>query len=118
MIISSWNCQGAVSPNFRRAVNEYRRLYKIDVIALLETRVSGSQADKICKDLGFEHWLRVEAFGFSGGIWVCWNNNGFELEVLNTHPQFINCKIKPTWGSPWIVSFVYGSPNTGLRRLL
>ncbi|XP_043818255.1 uncharacterized protein LOC122725284 [Manihot esculenta] len=67
-----------VSPNFRRAVNEYRRFYKIDVIALLETPVSGSQAYKICKDLG----------------------------------------IKPTWGSPWIVSFVYGSPNTGLRRLL
>lgn len=68
MIISSWNCQGAVSPNFRREVNEYRRLYKIDVIALLETRVFGSQADKICKDLGLKHWLRVEAFGFSGGI--------------------------------------------------
>ncbi|XP_021611709.1 uncharacterized protein LOC110614474 [Manihot esculenta] len=112
------NPMRAVSPNFRRAINEYRRLYKIDVIALLETRVSGSQADKICKDLGFEHWLRVEAFSFSGGIWVCWNNNGFELKVLNTHPQFVNCRIKPTWGSPWIVSFVYGSPNTGLRRLL
>uniref|UniRef100_A0A2C9W6H0 CCHC-type domain-containing protein n=1 Tax=Manihot esculenta TaxID=3983 RepID=A0A2C9W6H0_MANES len=89
-----------------------------DPMTLLETRVSGSQADKICRDLGFKHWLRVEAFGFSEGIWVCWNNNGFELEVLNTHPQFINCRIKPTWGSPWIVSFVYGSPNTGLRHLL
>ncbi|MBA0838857.1 hypothetical protein Goarm_004645, partial [Gossypium armourianum] len=42
--------------------------HKPDIICLLETRVSGSKADKIIAKLGFQYSHRVEAIGYAGGI--------------------------------------------------
>lgn len=31
MIVITWNCQGAMSPNFLRAFVEYKKLYKTNI---------------------------------------------------------------------------------------
>ncbi|KAG8647856.1 hypothetical protein MANES_09G117801v8 [Manihot esculenta] len=88
------------------------------MLALMETHVSGSQADNICQKLKFDHWIRIETFDFSGGNWICWNDNGFVMDILATHPQIVTCKVTSFEGIPWIISFVYGSPNNALRCYL
>lgn len=65
-----WNCQGAASRAFLRALKDFVKTNKPDVIALLEPRIFGDQADKVCSSTRFDNWVRVEAVGFSGGIWV------------------------------------------------
>lgn len=117
MICLVWNCQGAASISFRRTLKNFSRMYNASIVCLLEPKVSGSQANTICSSLGFEDWVRVEAVGFSGGIWIFWNPT-VNVSVLKTHPQFVNLQVDDRRSQPWILTIVYGSPNLMLRRRL
>ncbi|KAK5770907.1 hypothetical protein PVK06_047064 [Gossypium arboreum] len=46
-----------------------------------EPRVSGRKADEVIAKIGFQYSHRVEARGFSGGIWLGWNSS-VNLEIL------------------------------------
>lgn len=67
-----WNVQGAGSRSFVSALKEIVRANKPNVIALVETHMGGSQASKIASAIVFTGHNRVDAMGFSGGIWVYW----------------------------------------------
>lgn len=94
MIINSWNCQGSCSSEFCRGFKEYKRLFKPDIFCLLEPRTSGSHANSICRRLEYDYWIRAEAVGYSGGIWILWNEAGFSLSLIETYPQFITCEVR------------------------
>lgn len=68
--------------------------------------------------MGFENWARIEAIGFSGGIWLFWNASMFIVSVLCTNSQFLHCKIDNGKDCSWFLSIVYGSPNEHLRSRL
>ncbi|XP_031098763.1 uncharacterized protein LOC116002705 [Ipomoea triloba] len=87
--------RGAASKSFKRTLSYFCRKFHPDVVCLFEPKVSGTHANRICSSFGFEDWIRVEAVGFSGGIWV-----------------------KDGLSSPWVFSAVYGSPNLPLRKKL
>ncbi|XP_073051225.1 uncharacterized protein [Primulina eburnea] len=67
--------------------------------------------------MGYFHWLRVEAVGFSGGIWIFWKEE-IHLEIISSHPQFVLARVEGIHRSPWFLSIVYGSPNGTLRKRL
>ncbi|XVF74117.1 hypothetical protein PTKIN_Ptkin13bG0034500 [Pterospermum kingtungense] len=112
-----WNCQGAASNEFLRLLRDLLRQHQPKILGLLETRVSGTHADAICRKIGFASWMRIEAVGFSGGIWVFWKEV-VELDILYTHPQFVLFKVMDGIGSHWYLTIVYGSPDGGLRKKL
>lgn len=68
-----WNVQGA--GNKVLVIRELVRINKPNVVVLVETHLSGSQAQLICDKIGFQGQKRVEAHGFSGGIWMLWDTN-------------------------------------------
>ncbi|XP_019184814.1 PREDICTED: uncharacterized protein LOC109179775 [Ipomoea nil] len=113
----SWNCQGAASASFRRILKHLLHLHKPSLICLFEPKVSGVQANDICSSFAFDEWIRVESVGYSGGIWLFWNNT-LSVEILYTHPQFISFQVTENGSSPWLMSAVYGSPNPALRKRL
>ncbi|KAA3473188.1 Endonuclease/exonuclease/phosphatase [Gossypium australe] len=47
----------------------------------METQISGLKADRVIKIIGLPYWHRVEAVGYSGGIWVLWKDN-IRVEVM------------------------------------
>lgn len=55
MKIISWNCQGAASRGFRRALLLLVHKTKADLVGLLEPRISGNTANKACKSFGFDN---------------------------------------------------------------
>ncbi|KAG8634680.1 hypothetical protein MANES_17G070550v8 [Manihot esculenta] len=116
MIIITWNCHGAASSTFRNAFQEYKRLYHPNIFCLVEPHISGEAADEVCGLLGYENWIRVEAVGFSGGIWLLWSEDGFRIELVVTDPQFITVAINFSTGEKWLFSVVYASPDIYLRR--
>lgn len=117
MISLFWNCQGAASKAFKRTLKQFCRDHSPSLVCLLEPKVSGSHANKICKDLDFDEWIRVEAVGFSGGIWILWKDT-LSISILNTHPQYVNLQVQEPNATPWLLSVVYGSPYASLRRKL
>lgn len=112
-----WNCQGANSREMNRIIKEMIIKFRPSILGLLEPRVSGSHADDICNKMGYENWLRVEAVGFSGGIWIFWKDN-LHLEIVQSHPQFVILRVKKDTATPWFLSIVYGSPDSTLRKRL
>ncbi|KAL8158938.1 LOW QUALITY PROTEIN: hypothetical protein V2J09_000475 [Rumex salicifolius] len=59
----------------------------------METQVSGTAANQVCNGFKFKQHVRVEAVGFSGGIWLLWNKENVNLQVLTVHDHFIHTRI-------------------------
>lgn len=51
------------------------------VISLLELEISVEVDDGVCKKLRQSEWIRSEAVGFNGGIWLLWNQTEINLKV-------------------------------------
>ncbi|MBA0799755.1 hypothetical protein Gohar_010249, partial [Gossypium harknessii] len=55
--------------------------------------ISGIQVDGVIAKLGFPNSFQIEANGFSGGVWVVWNEN-ILIDILELHPQMIYMRFK------------------------
>ncbi|XLR28013.1 hypothetical protein S83_055913 [Arachis hypogaea] len=111
MNIITWNCRGVGSKGFPRLVKDLCGPYHSNILCLLETRISGTKATNIARKFGFSSWHLVEGVGFSGGIWVLWNDTFWCIEVLESHRQFVYLRIAYQNELPWFLTIVYGSPN-------
>lgn len=111
----AWNCQGVGNRSSRLELKEVVKKHSVDMVALLEPKMSGVGADKIINGCGFTDWVRVEAEGFSGGIWVLWTNSTLDVEIIESQAQFIHLKI---WNKEWYLTFFYGSPCEAAQPLL
>ncbi|KAL4377188.1 hypothetical protein GQ457_02G028540 [Hibiscus cannabinus] len=63
-----WNCQGAASATFCRHFKSFCQENHPCVVALFEPCLSGSIADRVVSQLVFPNLVKVEAYGFSGGV--------------------------------------------------
>ncbi|KAI9076002.1 hypothetical protein K1719_042018 [Acacia pycnantha] len=89
--------------------------YKLDMVVILEPRVSGMQANRIIKNWGFKHSIRREAEGFSGGIWLLWELDDLIVDVRLMEDQFIHCCLR-LGGKQMFFTAVYASPNESRRQ--
>ncbi|XP_019184862.1 PREDICTED: uncharacterized protein LOC109179839 [Ipomoea nil] len=112
-----WNCQGAGGKPFLRALKFLLKSHRPKILGLFEPKVSGDHENSIYKKLGFSDWIRVEAVGLSGGIWIFWETP-LRVTVSYTHPQFVLLQVKESNQHPWWFAAVYGSPTHHLRRRL
>ncbi|KAI9110616.1 hypothetical protein K1719_018482 [Acacia pycnantha] len=112
-----WNSRGAASKGFAAVVKDMKSRHKLDLVVILEPRVSGIQASRIIKNWGFRHSVRMEAEGFSGGIWIVWQRDDLNMAVITKDEQFIHCKIGLD-GEEMLFSAVYASPCEQKRRRL
>ncbi|XP_028775146.1 uncharacterized protein LOC114732008 [Neltuma alba] len=112
-----WNSKGATSKGFVAALKSLKSSYRLDVVAILEPRVSGVVADRIIRSWGFRNSRRVEAEGFSGGIWLLWDSDEVQVENVVKDEQFIHCKVRDGEEECLLIA-VYGSPNEQKRQHL
>ena len=74
-MICVWNVRGTGKKGFSRNIANIRGMHKFEILAVLEPRISGSKALRVINQLGFSNHFVVDAEGFSGGIWLLWNEN-------------------------------------------
>ncbi|KAL7216100.1 hypothetical protein ACSBR1_028109 [Camellia fascicularis] len=110
MKVLLWNYRGAASPHFRRhfftLVNEYHP----QLVILTETRVGGTRGKTLSENLGFSNVHISDPIGFSGGIWLLWNDLQIDCEVLLTTEQEIHAWIKILWDNLMLLSTTHSSP--------
>lgn len=117
MIIASWNCTGAGNKNFPSIVRDLTKTERIDILCLIETRISGPRAEMVIRKMGFNNWLRLEASGFAGGIWVLWNEDDFRLSYKFSSTQLIHCEVfDKKHNESLAATFVYGE-TTAIKRI-
>lgn len=85
--ILSWNSRGARARSFPRLIQEIKTNYKVQVLIILEPRVSGQRADNIIAKMGYGNSYRIEAEGFSSGIWLLWEENHVNIDIISTSNQ-------------------------------
>ncbi|GAU21713.1 hypothetical protein TSUD_180570 [Trifolium subterraneum] len=106
-----WNCRGAIGHNFPSLIRDYTRIYHIDFLAILETCINGNADEKVIKKFGMDNCVRVDAIGFSGGIWHLWRSNCPPITVISTSHHCIHLKINGNSSSACCLSIVYASPQ-------
>ncbi|KAK8701867.1 hypothetical protein V6N13_020245 [Hibiscus sabdariffa] len=110
--------QGCVDPKFLNALRQYLRDNKPDVVGLVEPCISGYKADSIISSLRFPHSHRIEAAGFSGGLWLCWFNV-VSIDILVNHFQFIHFRINCVADEcSSLATLIYASSNATKRKIL
>ncbi|CAL1361959.1 unnamed protein product [Linum trigynum] len=115
-----WNCRGAGSRKFIRVFKEYKRKHNPNIVIIVEPRVSGATAQNVIKEMGYDKQLVVDALGFSGGIWLLWNEAEFNISRVDSQAQFIHVLAART-GRPedkWNLTAVYANPAPIQRRQL
>ncbi|KAJ1392563.1 hypothetical protein SESBI_35648 [Sesbania bispinosa] len=66
---------------FPGLIRDLTRMCHLNFVALLEPRISGEKVDTAIKRMGFSGGVRVEAHGFSGGIWIMWKSEALTVKV-------------------------------------
>lgn len=66
-------------------MKDWLRIQKPMMIVLLEPKISGSGASEVCNKLGKTHWICLEADGFSEGVWLLWNADDVQVDLLVNH---------------------------------
>lgn len=109
MSIFIWNCQGAGSPAFLSAFRFLLDKHKPNLVVLLEPRISGSKANSFIRKSRISNSHRVEANGFSGEIWLLWNND-WTIQVLYNDRQLMHTCICDNGVPLMYFTAIYGSP--------
>ncbi|OMP03577.1 Endonuclease/exonuclease/phosphatase [Corchorus olitorius] len=118
MSILLWNCRGAANPVFRRNVRELIRSHHVDLLIIVEPKVSDAKTDRIIRSLRFDGFTKVDAVGFSGGIWVLWKSFIGLVNVVEKGGQFISIFITDNKGLRWALTVVYASPTPSVLDFL
>ncbi|OMO68562.1 reverse transcriptase [Corchorus capsularis] len=87
--------QGAANPDFRRNMLELIHSHHVDLLIIVEPRVSGVKADRIISRLRFDGFTKVDAVGFSGGIWVLWKSSIGLMNVVEQSDEKFGGRPEP-----------------------
>ncbi|KAL8151163.1 hypothetical protein V2J09_020971 [Rumex salicifolius] len=109
--VITWNVQGAGSREIMIKLKEHVRIHDPTILILLEKRMSGLQADKVCDTIGFEGRIRAEAAGFRGRIWVLWRKALVTVSEVDVHHQAVTFDVVRNGEDAWLMSAIYASPN-------
>ena len=112
-----WNCQGAASKSFRSVIKSLIAIHKPCMLVLLEPRISKIKAELLIHFLKFHNFYRVEALGYSGGIWILWNVK-WSVWVLINHKQYVHLDIWDDCRYNFLFTPVYGNPQAKSRMEL
>lgn len=114
--VLAWNCRGTGSPDTLRAIVRMIRDHKPDILFLMETRVSSTRVRYLLKNSSFTNLAAIEARGFSGGLWVFWNETTTPLRVLSYTAQAMNVGILKDGQVDLVLTLVYASPTFSIRQ--
>lgn len=113
-----WNCRGEDSKSCSRNFRELIYTPKPNVMALLEPKVRGDVADRVCKLIGKKNSFRSKADRFRSGIWILWDGNLIELKVVHAHKQFVHLLVVLDTEEEWMLTVTYATLKLLVRAAL
>lgn len=82
MWILYWNCKGSSNSEFREILYDFVRFHKVDLVFITELKICSGKAIKAVNKTGFYYSDKVDAVGFSGGLWALWNDASWEIKAV------------------------------------
>ncbi|GLT61710.1 hypothetical protein SLA2020_343970 [Shorea laevis] len=122
MKIIAWNCRGALKAGFRRSVMHLKRIHNPTRLLILETKISGPNAQEVADFLGFPKSCIINLDGLVEGLWLLWDDSRLSMDILSTNNQAIHVVIQvsnnPLFLFNWFFSGIYGRPQFEIRNML
>ena len=85
----------------------------------METKLRGDRAKAITDRLPLDGAIHTDTIGYSGGLWLLWNSDIVEVELLAKTKQEIHAEVKVrTSRLTWLFSAIYASPRSEERCIL
>ncbi|OMP14174.1 hypothetical protein COLO4_00219 [Corchorus olitorius] len=94
------NARGAGNTTFPEYIDDHYYNQRPHVTIVTKTRLSGKNAKKIRDSLAFDQALSLNASSFSGGLWLLWNQNDSDVNVLSRSPYEIRANVQPLNADP------------------
>jgi len=116
MRIISWNCQGIGVPLTQSRLFRLNRIYKYDILFLIETLNQCDVLHKLACDLGFSNVITQPPNGRSGGLALMWKNN-VSLSLISQDERIIDTFVTYN-NKSFYLSCVYGHPIQSERHHL
>ncbi|KAK4383775.1 hypothetical protein Sango_2742900 [Sesamum angolense] len=93
--------------------------FRLHFIALLETRVLQSNVTRIQSGvLSRWRWF-VDYAGSGNRIWIAWNDELIEVDILSVCSQFVHCRVLVhELHETILITVVYGANDVSTRREL
>ncbi|KAL4362548.1 hypothetical protein GQ457_04G039580 [Hibiscus cannabinus] len=111
--------QGAIDPVTNRCFKMVGRKYAPEIFVIMEPRIRRTVADSFIRKSGFDFSYRIEATGFSRGIWILWRES-ISVDVLVVTKQFIHarCTMAGNAGAniPWILGGDFNAISSSSER--
>ncbi|GAB2303773.1 hypothetical protein Dimus_038959 [Dionaea muscipula] len=120
MILAFWNIRGFNKILKQKEVQRFLRAQRVDLFALLETKIAQANLDKIMTKF-FESWHFTTNFAFhpAGRILLMWNPNSMLVDITCCTDQLIHGRVtcRGTGKTFWL-SIAYGLYSVVDRRQL
>ncbi|XP_028097675.1 uncharacterized protein LOC114297443 [Camellia sinensis] len=113
-----WNCRGAGNNTFKHNLTELVRTHKLEIIILLETKVTFSKIGNFFNQLGFTASTVVDPVRRMEGIWIVWDPTQVNVRASSANSQAIRTTIHKEDFEEWVLAAVYASHNPVLRENL
>ena len=83
-----------MKPNFKKTLLDLVAWHRPIIMAITKTRMGGDQADAIIRTLPFDGAYSMKTIGYVGGIWLLWNSDFVDVEILLATEQEIHALIR------------------------
>jgi exonuclease III len=91
------------------------RVYKPEIVLLIETLVHSNKIKDLCHVLGYDCSFVVDRDGRSGGLAVLWKST-FNCNIINFSSNFINLHVHDTVRGDWRLTSFWGYSDSARRR--
>ncbi|CAL9014644.1 unnamed protein product [Prunus brigantina] len=109
---------GAGKNSCAGTIKDLKKAFDIDILAILEPRISGSRALIVAQNLGFSHYHIVDATGFFRGCPVTCGMVALCLSGLLPIPVNLLPALVTLGNQWWLLTVVYANPCPGIRESL
>ena len=112
MKIARWNVRGAENARFCLNVQDLINAYSLDILVILEPKISESHAEHVIGQVGLPCHFWVDPVGLLGGIWVLLDDHRCNVDVMRATDQSVAMLIRvPSLPFSWLFSAIYASPH-------
>ncbi|PWA44555.1 hypothetical protein CTI12_AA523610 [Artemisia annua] len=109
---------GVGSSKFLITLKEIIRMNHPNVVTLVETHLDGDRAECLGRQIQYDGHARVDAEGYSAGIWLYWKKSEVNVDIIAYYSQHLTVKISRDGEESWIFSAIYASPDINKRQEL
>ncbi|KAL0293796.1 UNVERIFIED_CONTAM: hypothetical protein Scaly_3135000 [Sesamum calycinum] len=111
-----WNVRGLNRRDHQMAVKDLVNEFRLNFLGLLETRVSAVNVLRVQTFL--PQWSWFTDYDMPGNrIWIAWDDELLDVDVLNLDVQFIHCRINIRCAHLSVLAtVVYGANDSVSRR--